>query len=633
MALALSAEAQDSARTVHLRDPLELDPVRIAVQHPPGDESFRAGLQGGAARVDSIEAWPIAGWSLVTLGPDSPVRGPELAERLAGGAADLFVAPVHLGRDGVPFWFTRDLVVRFDPRAGPERGPTVIAEQGLGEVLRADWGGVPGLFLVRTRRRSAAEVLDLARVLAERSDVLFAEPDAVLTGASSQVPNDPGFPQCWGLDNTGQSGGTPDADVDAPEAWDISTGDPSVIVVVLDTGVDPLHPDLNLIAGEDFTGEGGGGAPVNACDRHGTTVAGCVSARIDNGIGTVGVAPGCVTASARCFISTAACTGAWTAQRSWTADALFWAASIGARVTNNSNYYGVGSALIDQAYASTRAAGLVHFASAGNFSLPEPTYPASLPEVQAVAALDRDGVLTTFSNSGAGLALAAPGLDIYTTDIAGPGGYDAGDSTTASGTSYASPYAAGVAALALSVHPNLDAFEVESLLAGTAVDLGAAGQDPVYGWGFVNARAALEPLPRTYCSAKTSSAGCLPSMHAVGLPSYSSAAPFLAEATGVLNGKNGLLFYGFAADAQAFQGGVQCVASPVLRTPLQSSGGNPPPDDCSGSYSFDFNLWIQSGLDPLLVPGVEVFAQYWMRDPADPVGSGLSDGLRFTILP
>ena len=138
--------------------------------------------------------------------------------------------------------------------------------------------------------------------------------------------------------------------------------------------------------------------------------------------------------------------------------------------------------------------------------------------------------------------------------------------------------------------------------------------------------------PLIYCTAKMNSQGCTPAIGWTGAPSSSSARPFTIEAALVLNNKNGILFYGTSGSAALpFQGGTLCAALPVVRTPAQPSGGNPPPDDCSGSFSFDFNAWMQGDNDPQLGPGVRVSAQYWYRDPAASFTTGLTDALEFTI--
>lgn len=135
-----------------------------------------------------------------------------------------------------------------------------------------------------------------------------------------------------------------------------------------------------------------------------------------------------------------------------------------------------------------------------------------------------------------------------------------------------------------------------------------------------------------YCTAKVNSKGCLPTMGAMGDASASAAMPFELTATQVISNKASILFYGVGGEAAIpFQGGLLCVQPPIRRTPVQNSGGNPPPEDCSGSLSFDMNAHIQSGVDPNLIPGVDVHAQYWFRDPQAASTTGLTDGATFTV--
>ncbi|MBL8803180.1 MAG: hypothetical protein JNN27_14340 [Planctomycetes bacterium] len=137
----------------------------------------------------------------------------------------------------------------------------------------------------------------------------------------------------------------------------------------------------------------------------------------------------------------------------------------------------------------------------------------------------------------------------------------------------------------------------------------------------------------TYCTAKTNSLGCAPQVGASGCPSASSGLPFVISCSQVITNRPGLLFYGYAAAASPFQGGFLCVLPPTVRTPIQSSGGGPPPDTCAGLYAFDMNEWTQGGNDSNLVAGATVYAQYWMRDPASPSTTGLSNALSFTVNP
>jgi len=139
----------------------------------------------------------------------------------------------------------------------------------------------------------------------------------------------------------------------------------------------------------------------------------------------------------------------------------------------------------------------------------------------------------------------------------------------------------------------------------------------------------------TYCTGKVNSQGCRERIDSTGIPSANGGAgSFLIRASGILNHKLGLLFYGFAPASTPFQGGTACIGAPMRRLPAQSSGGNPGPPDCSGTFSFDMGARIASQVDPSLVIGANVFAQYYSRDPASPSGPfGLTDGLQFTIGP
>ena len=139
--------------------------------------------------------------------------------------------------------------------------------------------------------------------------------------------------------------------------------------------------------------------------------------------------------------------------------------------------------------------------------------------------------------------------------------------------------------------------------------------------------------PAVYCTALVNSQGCTPSIGYSGSSTLSGADDFMVTSTMVLNEKNGIMFYGFAPNAVPFKGGTLCVQQPLKRTPLQNSGGNAGPDDCSGNLSFHFSqaYMTSNGLGA----GTMVYAQFWHRDPASaPPGKvGLTDGLSFEIRP
>lgn len=162
---------------------------------------------------------------------------------------------------------------------------------------------------------------------------------------------------------------------------------------------------------------------------------------------------------------------------------------------------------------------------------------------------------------------------------------------------------------------------------GSVGDIGALRFDAGYATG-----------PAIYCALQPTSDGCVASISASGLCSASSPDPFLVTATTVMANKTGRLLYSFGEANTPFQGGILCLALPLTRTEVSNSGSNglpPPLDACSGVLSYDFNARVQSGVDPLLLPGTVVYAQYRFRDPFEVSGSGVgwSDAVRFGIAP
>ncbi|MCE9594620.1 MAG: hypothetical protein K8S98_10530 [Planctomycetes bacterium] len=139
-----------------------------------------------------------------------------------------------------------------------------------------------------------------------------------------------------------------------------------------------------------------------------------------------------------------------------------------------------------------------------------------------------------------------------------------------------------------------------------------------------------------YCTSKINSKGCAPQMDAFGNASASAGSGFTLSAFDVLNKKTGLLFYSTVGAAGIpLQGGHLCAKSPTKRTAVQNSGGSPTGTDCTGTFSFDFNVRIAAGTDPSLTAGANAWAQYWSRDGgfAPPNNTSLTNGATFTILP
>lgn len=138
----------------------------------------------------------------------------------------------------------------------------------------------------------------------------------------------------------------------------------------------------------------------------------------------------------------------------------------------------------------------------------------------------------------------------------------------------------------------------------------------------------------TYCTAKLNSLFCLPAIGSSGAPSASAGSGFNITASNILNNKSGLLFYGLNGQlANPFLGGYLCVKAPTRRTAIQTSGGSPSGGDCTGTFTYDFNVRIASGVDTGLVQGALVDCQYWSRDPTDSFTTNLTDALHFAICP
>jgi subtilisin family serine protease len=358
-------------------------------------------------------------------------------------------------------------------------------------------------------RGRLAEILNNLRA---DPDVEFAEEDKIVSANFS--PNDPYFlssgswgqtyDDLWGIKKIG-----------APAAWDTSTGT-GVIVAVVDTGIDYSHPDIvnNIwsntkeivgngidddhngyiddVRGWDFIGPSvtnpqQSNDPIDH-QGHGTHVAGIIAAEGNNGIGIIGVA--------------------WHAQvmavkglddqgiglDSTLAPAIMYAANNGADVISAS-WGGPGySQTIADAVSYAYNLGAVFVAAAGNNGGDaRDFYPAALWNVITVAASDSNDNLASFSNSGSKIDVAAPGVDILSLQASGTNlgitvspGY-----TRASGTSMATPHVSGLAALILSQNANYSNEDVRQVLRASATDLGTPGYDLSFGYGRINAAAAL----------------------------------------------------------------------------------------------------------------------------------------------
>jgi type VII secretion-associated serine protease mycosin len=274
--------------------------------------------------------------------------------------------------------------------------------------------------------------------------------------------------------------------VGLPTAWDVADTGAGATVAVLDTGVDADHPELAgaLVPGFDAVHEDSQPEDDNG---HGTAVAGVIGAATGNGVGIAGVAWNARIMPVKVLGADGVGTDVDIAQ------GIVWAADHGADVINLSLGGPGASTALDQAVQYAQSKDAVVVAAAGNESSPALHYPAGAPGVLGVTATDSAGRFAWFSNHGPWVTLAAPGIDIRTT-AAVPGATPALANET--GTSFSSPIVAGVAALVRERHPAWGWDSVAWELVRTARDAGPAGIDDSYGYGVVDAAAALGVAPQ-----------------------------------------------------------------------------------------------------------------------------------------
>ncbi len=344
------------------------------------------------------------------------------------------------------------------PKAGlPDHAlARVLSENGAGKARRI--GGTALRIVEVPAGAEASAVLRLAR----HPHIKFAELDR--QAKPDAAPNDPYFGSQWHLAKTG-----------APGAWDRTMG-AGVTIAILDTGVDATHPDLapQLVSGWNFVTNTSNTSDVY---NHGTGVAGAAAAAINNAVGVAGMA-----GQARVMpikISDDSGYGSWSAM----AQGLIHAADRGARVANISFSSAAHSASVLSAAQYMKSRGGLVFVSAGNTGTSSTAAPTA--DMIVVGATNPDDTRRSSSTFGPVVSIAAPGTSVYTTTKGG--GYVAEN-----GTSFASPVAAGVAALVMAANPSLTGAQVEDVLFRSAVDLGATGRDDWFGHGRVDAAQAVQ---------------------------------------------------------------------------------------------------------------------------------------------
>lgn len=404
---------------------------------------------------------------------------------------------------------TRDVngeILKFNDKVAVGSRPDGTISDAIGKVnaIGIQFGEYLGLQSVFTVKTSADTSFDAVNA-ALKAFPGFVSVEPNLIGYTTAAPNDSLYTAQWGLNNLGQvhpvtggssGSGTSDADIDAPEAWDINVGSSSTVVAVLDTGVDYTHPDLVAnrwqnpmeVAGDGVDNDGNGykddvygrdfvNIDSNPMDDngHGTNVAGVIGAAGNNSMGVTGVAQAVKILPVKVFDSGGGASSP-SAALSQVINGINYVNTlhdegVNVRVINGSFGFNNGLLTSTELNSLTTAItnagnrGILYVTAAGNTGLNNDVagnavYPSSLTNsnIISVASTNDDDQLSTFSSYGAtSVDLAAPGQDIYTTALGG--GYMAND-----GTSFASPMVAGVAALAFSMKPDLSVSDVKNAI-------------------------------------------------------------------------------------------------------------------------------------------------------------------------
>lgn len=348
--------------------------------------------------------------------------------------------------------------------------PEVDGMKSMSSVqsLGFDAGHSSALHAHRIRLRAGVSIEAAVAALRKRSDVLYAEPNYIISATS--IPNDPSFSRQYGLPK-----------INAPQAWDKWSPKASVVLAIIDSGVDGAHPDLagkmyrdsvGIIGYNAFTGK-----RDNADDDfgHGTHCAGIAAAQGNNGIGVSGVAGlGDVIKLMPVKVLDASGSGA----DSSVTDGIVWAVDHGAKVISMSLGSPSESFTMDSAVQYAWSKGCIVVAAAGNNGSSNQFYPAAIRNVISVAATDGNDTLTSWSNYGSWVSVAAPGSGIYSTlpTLCSNNRFGGTSYGTLSGTSMATPFVAGEAAMLVAQNPQLTNAQISALIT-RSVDK----YNPVYG--------------------------------------------------------------------------------------------------------------------------------------------------------
>ena len=383
----------------------------------------------------------------------------------------IFLAPLFLGGLN-PSWSNDDN----EKYIGDElliQHKVGVTNKRVAEIVGAAGGSIISeISQIRVKQiKVPAHALEKAKeALSRNPNINFVENNFLAEGVVT--PNDSYYTSQWHLPK-----------ISAPQGWDISTGCTSVAVAIIDSGVDPAHPDLSnkLLPGFNFLNDN---ADTHDVLGHGTAVAGSAAAIGNNSLGVSGVS------WTNPIMPLVVLNSSNYASYYDIAQAITYAADKGAKIMNISIAGSSSSSTLQNAVNYAWNKGAVIFAAAANYSTSRPYYPAACTNVVAVSATTSSDTLASFSNYGDWIDIAAPGVSILTTK-------NGGSYSSWSGTSFSSPIAAGLGALIMSANSTLTNAQVVEILKRNADDLGAQGFDPYFGYGRINVYRSLAAVKTT----------------------------------------------------------------------------------------------------------------------------------------
>lgn len=486
--------------------------------------------QPGLAEAEECKNMPTNRIVIVTLPHTSQLANARATLKSLEEDKDVeFVVPVYLEpQSGLRLVATDEITVRFKSDVSREEIDRFNRENAV-EIIETD-RYAPNQYTLKVK--DAKHIFAIANKYHESDLTEFAEPAFFSDFKKAAIP----YYEQWHLFNNGQEGGLAGEDIKAKEAWAITKGSPNITIAIIDDSVDIDHPDLkpNIwtnpestqpdVHGWNFFGDTDDPRPQKFTppydrtagnDNHGTPCAGVAAATGDGTLGVVGIAYGCRILPVKVFM------GDEMVQNKTLARAIRYA---GQKADVLSNSWGipksndVAFAIKDVVQRGRNGKGCLVFVATGNDNYPSIGFPASVQEAIAIGASDNMGTRAYYSNYGEGIDLVAPSSGgtkgIFTTDVSIPGrGYNTGKvgsgdaeglyTNSFGGTSSATPLAAGVAALILSLNPILTWDRVRKYMCDTAdkicMDCGGRyidGYSIYYGYGRVNAFGALKAVKK-----------------------------------------------------------------------------------------------------------------------------------------